>query len=68
MPLDVNTAAEVARRHGLTLQDAQALSVLADDEDSANALAERFAPPSGTSDAEADAIADRIRRRGGGAR
>lgn len=57
MPLDSKTAAKIAKAHGLNLSDAQALSVLADDEDEANDLAEQFAPaPDGPEE-----MADRVR-------
>lgn len=61
MPLDTTTAAEVAREHGLTLSDAQALAVLADTRDEATDLAARFAPPSNSS--EPDDMANEVIRR-----
>jgi hypothetical protein len=57
--LDSKIAATVARRHGLTLGDAAALSRLADNEDEANELAGQFAPP-----VDAESLADEIVRRG----
>lgn len=44
MTITADKAAEIARRHGLNLADAQALSVLADDEGHAETLAGQFAP------------------------
>jgi hypothetical protein len=41
--LTAEQAAEVARRHGLSLQDAAALRVLADDPQVADRIAGRFA-------------------------
>lgn len=43
MTITADEAAAVAERHGLTLSDAQALSVLASDRDHADQLAARFA-------------------------
>lgn len=45
MALTADQAAEVARRHGLTLNDAAALMTLADDETSADRLAASFTTP-----------------------
>jgi hypothetical protein len=53
MPLTADAAADVARRHGLTLQDAAALRALADDEQSADKIAARFAPPTDDDTTEA---------------
>lgn len=55
--LTPDEAADVAARHRLTLADAQALSLLADDADHADRLAARF-----TAD-DIDAIVDRVRDR-----
>jgi hypothetical protein len=44
MPIDSDTAARVAKANGLSLSDARALSVLADDEGHAGRLAEQFKP------------------------
>lgn len=46
MPLDSDTAAKVARRHGLTLGDAAALQRLADTPEEADELAAQFTPAS----------------------
>lgn len=61
MTISSDQAADIARRHGLNLTDAQALSVLADDEPHAEKLAERFAPAPSTDD-----LADQVQRRIGG--
>lgn len=58
--LTADQAAEVARRHGLTLSDAQALMLLADDEAHAETLAARFAPESEPD--EPEALSDVARR------
>lgn len=44
MGLTAAEAADIARRHGLGLNDAAGLLALADDQESAEALAEKFAP------------------------
>lgn len=44
MAIDSQTAAEIARAAGLTLSDARALSLLADDEQEAKQLAAKFMP------------------------
>lgn len=59
--ITVDKAAEIARRHGLGLPDAQALTVLADDEEHANSLAARFAPDPLPD--PPDALADKVSRR-----
>jgi hypothetical protein len=46
--IDSKTAADVARRHGLTLSDANALRSLADSERAADELAFAFAHPEET--------------------
>jgi hypothetical protein len=61
MPLDSKTAAEVARRHGLSLGDAAALQRLADTADEADDLAAQFSPDN-TPDALADAVQKRLGR------
>lgn len=43
--ITVDTAADIARRYGLSLTDAQALAVLADDERHAERLARKFSTP-----------------------
>lgn len=43
MPIDPNTAAALAAEHGLSSTDAGALVDLADDDDHARRIAERFA-------------------------
>jgi hypothetical protein len=58
MPLDSKTAAEVARRHGLTLGDAAALQRLADTADEADDLAAQFSPA-----ADPDKIVDAVNAR-----
>ena len=45
MAITPDEAAEVARKAGLTLPDARALMVLADDVEHAQRLAERFCDP-----------------------
>lgn len=45
MALTANEAAEIAKRHGLTLQDAAGLLTLADTADEADTIAARFAQP-----------------------
>jgi hypothetical protein len=61
MPISSRTAAEVARRHGLGLPDAQALALMADNEDEADDLARQFGA---TPEADPD-ILDAIRQQGG---
>lgn len=58
MPIPTDKAADIARAAGLTLTDAQALAVLADDDEHAQALAARFAPAE--RDPDPDQLADRI--------
>ena len=57
MPIDRDTAAEVARRHGLSLMDAAGLVNLADDADDADQLARRFAAAASPQDEELRAYA-----------
>ena len=64
VPLDADTAADIARRHGLTLNDAQALTVLADDEEAADRLAAKFAPAPDPDDL-AQRVHDHYRATGG---
>lgn len=45
MTITADEAADVARKYGLTLSDAQALTVLADDTGHADRLAQRFTAP-----------------------
>lgn len=52
MPITPTEAAEVARRHGLSLHDAAGLVSLAADVDDANAIAARFAAAEGSENAE----------------
>lgn len=52
--LDAETAAAIAKRHGLSLSDALALRGLTDDADEADQLAGQFAAEDST------AIADRV--------
>lgn len=47
MTVTADKAADVARRFGLSLTDARALSVLADDEDHAERLAAKFGAEGG---------------------
>ena len=65
--LDSKIAATVARRHGLTLGDAAALSRLADTEDDADELAAQFAEPATPADPTPAQLADQVlaRNRGG---
>jgi len=52
--LTADQAAEIAQRHGLTLNDAASLRALADNEADADRIAARFAPePTATDLAEA---------------
>lgn len=53
--LTADQAAEVARRHGLTLSDAAAIHALADNEADADRIAARFSPDN-TPEALADAV------------
>lgn len=69
MTVTVDKAADVARRFGLSLSDAQALSVLADDEAHAERLAAKFGGEStngksGKSAAALEAGREVARRRG----
>jgi hypothetical protein len=50
MPLDPETAARIAARHGLGLADAASLRGLTDDPDEADRLAARFAGSGDTKD------------------
>lgn len=61
MPITVDQAAEIARRHGLNLSDAQALSMLSDDEEHAERLARQFTPEQ-TPDELAAAVDSRLGR------
>jgi hypothetical protein len=54
MALTADQAATVARRHGLSLADAASLRALADDEETADRIAARFAPT--TKDDPGDAV------------
>lgn len=62
MPLNKKTAARIAKEHGLSLPDAQALAVMADTEDEADELAAQFAPQQTPEDL-ATALRDRIEGR-----
>lgn len=67
MSITVNEAAEIARRAGLSLPDAQALSVLADDVEHAKQLAAQFAPETVEPDDLApDVLADQVFQRSRG--